>query len=98
VAKDGGIYDVDRTTVRVRQDLIEDVGELQLVFVLRHVPNVRRADDVRQVRSGSCGSRSGSVSYTSTAAKVAVLCVDSHAASDVALTRGGHLFERGVAT
>ena len=53
----------------VGDDLVEDVGELDLVLVARHVADVRRADDVvhREQRIASV-SRSGSCSNTSTAA------------------------------
>jgi hypothetical protein len=41
-----GIHDVDGVTVCVGDDLIEHVRELDLVFVPRHVADVRGADDV----------------------------------------------------
>ena len=41
-----GVDDVDGTARRVGVDLIEDVGELYLVLVLRHVADMGCADDV----------------------------------------------------
>ena len=41
-----GVHDVGRCPGVKLNDLVEDVGELHLVFVERHVADVRRADDV----------------------------------------------------
>src|SRR5690348_14219584 len=46
VVEDGGVDDVDRLAGGVRDDLVEDLGELDLVFVAGHVADVRRADNV----------------------------------------------------
>jgi len=40
------IHDIDGSAGRVVGHLIEDVGELQVVFLPRDVPDVRRAHDV----------------------------------------------------
>src|ERR1700676_1323038 len=63
-----GIHDVGGVTVCVGDDLIEDVGELDLVFVPRHVADVRVQMTLFIVSNGWFGSFIGSSSNTSTAA------------------------------
>ena len=43
------VHDIDRVAFGECHDLIEDVGELDFVFLARHVAEVRRADDIRHV-------------------------------------------------
>src|SRR5262245_60277460 len=45
-----GIHDVDRRAVGERDDLIEHIRELDLVFVARHVADVWRADHVAHLQ------------------------------------------------
>src|SRR5437879_839184 len=46
LARDVRIHNVDRRASSIGCDLIEDVGELDLVFFARYVADVGRADDV----------------------------------------------------
>src|SRR5437762_9428591 len=41
-----GVHDVDRLAALVGENLVEDVGELQLPLVERDIAEMRRADDV----------------------------------------------------
>ena len=49
------IHDVDRFAARVGDDLVEDVPELDLVFLTRDVSDVRRADDVLHLQQRMAG-------------------------------------------
>src|SRR6266849_4298038 len=44
--KDFGIDDIARGTLRVGDDLVENIGKLEFILVARDIPDVRRADGV----------------------------------------------------
>ena len=44
--KDFGIDDIARGTLRVGDDLVENIGKLDFILVARDIPDVRRADCV----------------------------------------------------
>ena len=49
------VHHVDRIAGRIGRDLVENVGELNLEFLARHVAEVRRADDVVHVEQRVLG-------------------------------------------
>ena len=62
------IDDVDRLASRKGDDLVENVDKLRLVFLARHISDVRRRDDLFELQQREIRSRIGSSSNTSTAA------------------------------
>ena len=62
------IHDVDRRAGGVGDDLVEDVGELDLVLLARDVADVRRADGVLHRRAADGRVAHRLLSKTSTAA------------------------------
>ncbi len=51
------IHHVDGRARRVREYLVEDLGELDLIFLVRHVAYVRRAHDVVEAVVGEAFGR-----------------------------------------
>src|SRR5712672_2442964 len=53
---------IGRSSLRIGHDLVEDILELEFVFVARDVAEMRRGDHIVMVSRGSLTSRSGSFS------------------------------------